>query len=76
MINKAGQIQTDINYKPTESKQYLLYTSCHPKLTMNSIPYHLARRLKTIVSENRVLDQRLNELKKLLKKAKISIETS
>ena len=70
VINKGGQIQTNIYYKPTDSKQYLLYTSCHPKHTRNSIPYNLARRLKTIVSENEVLDQRLNELKQYLNKRK------
>ena len=74
VINKGGQIQTDIYYKPTYSKQYLLYTSCHPKHTRNSIPYNLARRLKTIVSENRVLDQRLNELKNYLRKRKYPLK--
>ena len=74
VINKGGQIQTDIYYKPTDSKQYLLYTSCHPKHTRNSIPYNLARRLKTIVSENRVLDQRLNELKNYLRKRKYPLK--
>ena len=63
VINKGGRIQTVIFYKPTDSKQYLLYTSCHPKHTRNSIPYNLARRLKTIVSENAILLQRLDELK-------------
>ena len=74
VINKGGQIQTDIYYKPTDSKQYLLYTSCHPKHARNSIPYNLARRLKTIVSENRVLDQRLNELKNYLRKRKYPLK--
>ena len=46
VINNGGKIQTDIFYKPTDSKQYLLYTYCHPKHTRISIPYNLARRLK------------------------------
>ena len=46
VINNNGEVQTDIVYKLTDSKQYLLYTSCHPKHTRNSIPYNLARRLK------------------------------
>ena len=62
VINKNGEVQTDIIYKPTDSKQYLLYTSCHPKHTRNSIPYNLARRLKTIVSDERTLHKRLEEL--------------
>ena len=53
------QLHTDIYYKPTDSKQYLLYPSCHPKHTRNSIPYNLAIRLKMIVSdENYLLKQR------------------
>lgn len=68
VINKDGKIETDIFYKPTDSKQYLLYTSCHPKHTKNSIPYNLARRLKTIVSEERTLQTRLAELKTYLLK--------
>ena len=74
VINKGGRIQTDIFYKPTDSKQYILYTSCHPKHTRNNIPYNLARRLKTIVSENAVLFQRLGELKTYLEKRKYPLK--
>ena len=63
LIKENGQLQTDIYYKPTDSKQYLLYTSCHPKHTRNSIPYNLARKLKMIISENNTLLVRLEELK-------------
>ena len=53
------QLHTDIYYKPTDSKQYLLYTSYHPKHSRNSIPYNLARRLKMIVSDENILITRL-----------------
>ena len=66
VINNNGEVQTDIFYKPTDSKQYLLYTSCHPKHTRNSIPYNLARRLKTKVSDERTLHKRLEELEEFL----------
>ena len=62
------QLHTDIYYKPTDSKQYLLYTSCHPKHTRNSIPYNLARRLNIIVSDENILITRLEELKNYLLK--------
>ena len=55
VINNYGEV-------PTDSKQYLLYTSCHPKHTRNSIPYNLARRLKTIVSDERTPHNRLEEV--------------
>ena len=74
IINNRGKIQTDIFYKPTDSKQYLLYTSCHPKHTRNSIPYNLARRLKMIVSEETTLNSRLNELKIYLTKRKYPLK--
>ena len=51
MVMKQGlQIETDIFYKPTDSKTYLLFTSCHPKHMKVSIPRSLARRLRTIIS--------------------------
>ena len=69
------QLHTDIYYNPTDSKQYLLYTSCHPKHTRNSIPYNLARRLKMIVSDENILVKRLEELKELSITAKIPSST-
>ena len=73
VINNNGEVLTDIFYKPTDSKQYLLYTSCHPKHTRNSIPYNLARRIKTIVSDERTLHKRLEELEEFLIKRKYQL---
>ena len=70
VINNNGEVQIDIFYKPTDSKQYLLYTLCHSKHRRNSIPYNLARRLKTIVSDERTLHKRLEELEEFLIKRK------
>ena len=69
VINNNAEVQTDIFYKPTDSK-HLLYTLCHPKHTRNSIPYNLARRLKTLVSDQRTLHKRLEELEEFLIKRK------
>ena len=66
--NKGGKIETDIFYKETDSKQYLLFSSCHPRHTKINIPYNLARRLKTIISEENVLINRMTELKSFLLK--------
>lgn len=38
----------------------------HPRHIKNSIPYNLARRLCTIVSENHTLNVRLQELNRFL----------
>ena len=66
--NKAGKIETDIFDKETDSKQYLLFSSCHPRHAKINIPYNLARRLKTIISEENVLINRMTELKSFLLK--------
>ena len=64
--NRDGKIETDIYYKDTDSKQYLLFYSCHPRHTKINIPYNLARRLRTIVSEEQILQRRMQELKTFL----------
>lgn len=51
IIKREDIIITDIYYKPTDTKQYLVYDSCHPKHIKNNIPYNLARRLCTIISD-------------------------
>lgn len=68
--NKGGRIETDIFYKETDSKQYLLFYSCHPRHTKFNIPYNLARRIRTIVSEEKVLEDRMQELRMFLTKQK------
>ncbi|MCG8094140.1 MAG: hypothetical protein JAZ17_11035 [Candidatus Thiodiazotropha endolucinida] len=66
IIKKNDTLSTDIFYKETDSKQYLNFTSCHPSHTKRSIPYNLARRICTIVSESEVRETRLKELTALL----------
>ena len=47
LVKKIGtKIEKDVYYKPTDSKQFLIFNACHPKHTKTSIPYLLARRLK------------------------------
>ena len=67
MIKKVNnQITTDIYQKPTDSKQYLLFKSCHPKHIKLNIPYNLAKRICTIVSDKTTQDLRLQDLKRTL----------
>ena len=51
----------DIHFKPTNSFNYLIYTSCHPPQTKNNISPSLAKRIVSIVTNNR--ENRLMELK-------------
>ena len=61
-----SKIMTDIFYKETDSKRYLDYHSCHPRHIKNNVPFNLARRICTIVSDNDILQKRLEELKTFL----------
>ena len=63
-----GVIQTDIYYKPTDSQQYLNFHSNHPRHVKRALPYNLARRICTVVSDNNVRIERLEELSRSLKK--------
>ena len=54
----------DIYYKPTNSFTYLTYTSCHPPHTKNNISLSLAKRIVSIVANNK--ENRLKELKEHL----------
>ena len=54
----------DIYYKPTNSFNYLTYTSCHPSHTKNNISLSLVKRIFSIVTNNR--ENQLKELKEHL----------
>ena len=73
IINNNCKIETDIYLKKTDIKQYLPYTSCHPRHIKNNIPYCLARRIKTTVSEHNKQEKRMEELKQDLIKRKFPI---
>ena len=66
IIKSGTDIITDIYYKPTDTKQYLSYKSCHPRSTKNNVPFNLARRICTIISDEKLRKERLAELKKSL----------
>jgi len=46
----GGKFTTSLYTKPTDSKNYLLYNSSHPKATLNSIAYSQFLRIKRICS--------------------------
>ncbi|KAK3756747.1 hypothetical protein RRG08_018469 [Elysia crispata] len=61
-------IHTDLYSKPTDTFNYLHWSSCYPQHTRRSIPYSLAFRLVRICSSEPALTRRLNDLKHHLKK--------
>ena len=66
VIIRDGKIETDLYTKPTDTHQYLNWTSCHPRHTKTAIPYSLALRLKRICSTNTYFESRAKHLSNIL----------
>ena len=66
VILKDGKIETDLYSKPTDTHQYLNWTSCHPRHTKASIPYSQVLRLRRICSKKEYFDNRTRDLHKIL----------
>lgn len=65
--NEAGIITTDLYCKATDAHNYLNFYSNHSKHTKVNIPFNLASRIITIVSEKKIQDIRLGQLQQYLK---------
>ena len=52
-VNKEGKIDTDLYTKPTDSNNYLHYTSAHPTHNKKGIPYGQFLRLRRICSDEK-----------------------
>ena len=63
-------LNTDIFYKKTDTHQYLHFGSSHPHHVKTAIPYNLGRRICTIVSDTKMRDICLEELKLYLLRQK------
>ena len=70
VIKDGEEIKTDIFYKETDTHQYLNFHSCHPSHTKRNIPYCLARKICTVVEDERLREERLDELESFLIKQK------
>ena len=78
LLVKGARITTDRFYKPTDTFQYLAFTSWHPVHTKKNVPFSLARRICTIVEEQDTTKKRLEKhqerapsnLKKMLTRAR------
>jgi hypothetical protein len=70
----SNKISTDLFYKETDSHQYLLFNSCHPSHTKRNIPFNLARRICTIVTNEELRTKRLIELTTYLQRKKYPLD--
>ena len=63
LLKKRGtEIITDIYHKSTDTKQYLHFKSSHERHTKINLPYSLARRICTIITNYDLRKTRLEEL--------------
>jgi peptide-methionine (R)-S-oxide reductase len=60
---RDNKIITQPHTKPTDTKQYLLPSSCHPSHIIKSIPYSQALRIQRICSDESTLKKELENLK-------------
>ena len=58
----GNNIYADLYTKPTDTHQYLLPSSCHPKHCSRNVPYSLARRIRRICSNPVIFESRASEL--------------
>lgn len=66
-LETHGKITTDLYCKTTDAHNYLNFYSNHSKHTKVNIPFNLASRIITIVSEKQLQDNRLDQLRQYLK---------
>ena len=59
-----------IYHKPTDNKQYLLYTSCHPGQQRDSIPFSVLIRAKRICSKELDFEAEARSIVRTLRKRK------
>ena len=62
-----GTLKTRVYHKPTDNKQYLLYTSCHPKQHRDAIPYGLLVRAKRICSNQEEFEKEARSIINILR---------
>ena len=58
------QLQTDLFRKPTDSRSYLSFSSCHPNYMFSGIVKSQATRLRRIINDESRLAMRLDELQR------------
>ena len=62
-FDEAGDLQTDLYVKPTDSRSYLQFGSAHPNHIYSGIVFSQCHRLRRIINSTERLISRLEELK-------------
>ena len=61
-FDEQNTLQTDLYKKPTDSRNFLNFSSCHAQYTFSSVIYSQGLRLRRIINDDSRLQQRLKEL--------------
>ena len=70
----GNEIGVDLYTKPTDTHQYLLPSSCHPKHCSRNVPYSLALRIRRICSNPDIFQSRATELSGPLRRRGYNIQ--
>ena len=62
LFDVNDSLQTDLYIKPTDSRSYLNFSSCHPNYTFSGAVYSQALRLRRIINDDDRLSQQLDNL--------------
>ena len=71
----GNSIDVDLYTKPTDTHQYLLPSSCHPKHCSRNVPYSLALRIRRICSNPDTFESRATELSNQLRRRVYNIQS-
>ena len=71
----GNSIDVDLYTKPTDTHQYLLPSSCHPKHCSRNVPYSLALRIRRICSNPDTFESRATELSDQLRRRGYNIQS-
>ena len=74
ILGETGEISTTHYTKPTDSHNYINYSSCHPRACKNSIPYSQFLRLRRICSETEDFVEKSKQLAFYFHKADYPID--
>ena len=72
--NINGKLTTDLYTKPTDTHDYLLYSSAHPKNCKDSIPYSQFLRVRRICSDRKTFEKNVYELAIHFRRRKYPLE--
>ena len=72
-LDTDKSLQTDLYRKPTDARQFLHFSSCHPNHTFSGVVYSQGLRLRRIINDDKRLDQQLNDLYLAFRKYKYPV---